>query len=143
MKRFRLLILLFSFILFIGCEDAHPKNKNEHICPQCNMPFSINEYSSTYKDIKFDDIGCMILWAKEKHIDLNKIDTQIYINDKKKYINSKKAYYKINGKTPMNYGFVAYENNCDECIVFEEVVLRMLRGEHLANPRIRKKVLGY
>ena len=145
---FKSLFLALSLFLFIGCQDSATNEKtilkeHEHICPQCNMPFSINKHSSIYKEIKFDDIGCMILWAKEHDVDLSKIETKIYLNEQKKYINSKDAYYKIDGRTPMNYGFVAYEKNCDECIKFDEVILKMLRGEHLGNPKIRKKVLGY
>ena len=43
----------------------------------------------------------------------------------------------------MLYGFSAYENECNGCIKFEEVIMKMLRGEHMANPKIRKKILGY
>ena len=41
------------------------------------------------------------------------------------------------------YGFTPYEKKCKNCINFDEVILRMLRGEHMANPKIRKQILGY
>jgi hypothetical protein len=43
----------------------------------------------------------------------------------------------------MNYGFGAYESKQDRSIGFDEVILKMLRGEHMANPKIRKQILGY
>ena len=91
----------------------------------------------------FDDVGCMILWSKENNIDLKNTKTKIFSNDTKKYIDTFKAYYMINEKTPMLYGFSAYENKKDGSIDFNEVIIRMLRGEHMANPKIRKQILGY
>ena len=64
-------------------------------------------------------------------------------NDTHRYIDIKKAFYSINEKTPMSYGFSAYENEIENSIDFNEVRLRMLRGEHMANPKIRKHILGY
>ena len=50
--------------------------------------------------------------------------------------------FAINENTPMHYSFSAYEKKCEECITFDEVIIRMLRGEHMANPKIRKQILG-
>jgi hypothetical protein len=91
----------------------------------------------------FDDPGCMILWAKKSKINLEKSEVEIFSNDTKKYIDAKGAFYKIDEKTPMLYGFSAYEENIDNSINFDEVTIRMLRGEHMANPKIRKHILGY
>ena len=52
------------------------------------------------------------------------------------------AYFIINDKTPMNYGFGAYENEVNDSIKADEVELKILRGEHMANPKIRKQILG-
>ena len=43
----------------------------------------------------------------------------------------------------MGFNQVYYENKKDNSISFDEVVMRMLRGEHMANPKIRKNILGY
>ncbi len=43
----------------------------------------------------------------------------------------------------MGYGFGAYENKKEDVINFEEMLLKMYRGENLTNPHIRKKLLGY
>jgi hypothetical protein len=67
---------------------------------------------------------------------------EIFSNDTKRYIDAKVAYFIINDKTPMNYGFVAYENEVNDSIKADEVELKILRGEHMANPKIRKQILG-
>lgn len=90
----------------------------------------------------FDDIGCMILWAKDKGIDLTKVKTKVFTNDTKKFIDAQIANYTIGDKTPMAYGFAAYENLEKNRINFNEVILRMLRGENMANRKIRKQILG-
>ena len=90
----------------------------------------------------FDDIGCMILFCKENQIDLKHVDSKVFTTDTKRYINSPTAYYKIDEKTPMNYGFAAYEKQKKETVKFDEIIVKMLRGEHMANPKIRKQILG-
>ena len=153
MKLLKLLLLIFSFfIFFTGCNSNESSITKESkldakICPQCNMQLTNSKiHTATAKqndDITyFDDLGCLILWSKEKNVDLKKIKTNIFSNDTKKYIDTEKAYYKIDEKTPMKYGFSAYEEKKDGTINFDEVMIRMLRGEHMANPKIRKQILG-
>ena len=143
MKLFHSILFAISIILFIGCSDNI--KETIHICPQCNMLLPKSNINTSNIDQKhyFDDIGCMILYSKEHTIDLKKLKLNIFTNDTKHYINPYKAYFTIDEKTPMNYGFTAYENSCKGCIQFDEVILRMLRGEHMANPKIRKQILGY
>jgi hypothetical protein len=52
------------------------------------------------------------------------------------------AWYGIKDATELRYGGGAREKKCVGCIPFEEMRLRMLRGENLTNPKIRKKLLG-
>jgi len=145
----KLLIVLSFTIFFIGCgDDDSTKNTNLRICPQCNMPLPDSnihtaDLEQDGKITYFDDIGCTILWAKDEKIDLKKVQTRIYSNDSKKYIDPFKAHFAINERTPMLYGFSAYEKPCEGCINFDEVIVKMLRGEHMANPKIRKQILGY
>ena len=146
MKKFRLLFLLFiASLFFVACDSTSDNAKNNSkICPKCNMPLPKSNIHTAVADTTyFDDIGCMILWAKENEIDLKKVDVKVFSNDTKRYIDAKTAYYKINEITPMSYGFSAYEANQKDTISFDEVVIRMLRGEHMANPKIRKQMLGY
>ncbi len=100
---------------------------------------TIKSYGKMYY---FDDIGCMILWSSQNSINLPKSDPRVFTNDTKRYIDAFSAHYTIDEKTPMSYGFSAYENKTEGTIDFKEVILRMLRGEHMANPKIRKQILG-
>ncbi len=90
----------------------------------------------------FDDPGCMILWLKDKSF---KDDVVMWVKtlDTKKWIQAQKAWYTQTDKTPMHYGFGARQTYKKGYIDFEKMRLKMLRGENLTDPRIRKKLLGY
>jgi len=150
MKSFNL-ILIFALSFFSACNSTQnsgakdPQTKSR-ICPQCHMEVDkSNEHSASIVKngtiYYFDDIGCLILWSHE-----NKLDAKlamVFTKDSARYIEAKDAHYKIGGKTPMSYGFVAFENSVEDEIDFDEVSIKMLRGEHMANPKIRKQILGY
>jgi len=150
MNKFSLLLLaLFSMLFISACNSSSDKAVQEiHICPQCNMELpASNMHTAIIEDNGninyFDDPGCMILWAKKNGMDCNGVKAKIFSNDTKRYIKAMDAFYTINEKTPMLYGFSAYEKEQENSIDFKEVKIRMLRGEHMANPKIRKHILGY
>ena len=89
----------------------------------------------------FDDPACMVEWIKDKPFkDSSKI--WVYTLDTKRWIDAKKAWYGVIDKTAMHSGFGAREKKIENAIDFKEMSLRVLRGETLANPKIRKKLLG-
>ena len=89
----------------------------------------------------FDDPGCMILWIEKKPFrDQAKI--WVHTIDTKRWVDARKAYYGISDRTEMKYGFGAREHESNSTIDFNEMRLRMLRGENMTNPKIRKKLLG-
>ncbi|WP_310441358.1 hypothetical protein [Sulfurimonas sp.] len=89
----------------------------------------------------FHDHGGMIKWLEDKEFrDSAKI--WVMSRDTKKWIDARGAFYSLKDKTAMGYGFGAYEKNSDEYVDFETMRLRMLRGETLRNPLIRKQLLG-
>ena len=90
----------------------------------------------------FDDPGCMVLWLQDKSFK-NEAKLWVHSIDTQKWIDAKKAAYGVKDKTEMHYGFGAREKKIDETIDFEEMELRMYRGENLTNPKIRKKLLGH
>jgi len=113
---------------------------------QCGMTIRHKEHtvqaiSQNGKTWFFDDPGCFALWFKEFK---NKDDLTIfaYSNDTKKYIDAKKAWYNKTEETTMGYGFGTYENKKANMITFDEMLVKMYQGEHLANPDVRKKLLG-
>lgn len=136
MRVFKFTLLL---LLFLGCESSAEKKE---ICPQCNMPVPTSREYTSYLDSQhyFDDMGCLILWTKAHGHNPSK--AKVFTKDTEKYIVATAAFYTINEKTPMGYGFSAYEHHQEESILFDEMKLRMLRGEHMANPKIRKHILG-
>jgi hypothetical protein len=142
MKKFKFLytLTLFLLLLLVACDSSNAKKQD--ICPQCNMPIAKSkEYSSNLDNkVYFDDIGCLILWTKKESKDPSQ--AMVFTKDTKQYIKATDAFYTIKERTPMGYGFTAYEKEQPESIKFEEMKLRMLRGEHMANPKIRKQILG-
>ncbi len=89
----------------------------------------------------FHDHGGMIKWLEDKEFrDSAKI--WVMSRDTKKWIDARGAFYSLKDKTAMGYGFGAYEKNSDGYVDFETMRLRMLRGETLRNPLIRKQLLG-
>jgi len=114
--------------------------------PQCAMVVEKNEFAAQLaaksgKTWVFDDIGCLVLWLDDKvFIDAPKI--WVYTMDSKKWIPANKAHYSTTERTPMLHGFGAYESPKEGLIDYEEMRQRVLRGEDMTNPIIRKKLLG-
>lgn len=89
----------------------------------------------------FHDHGGMVKWLDDKEF---KDSSVIWLKsrDTKKWINARGAFYSLTDETAMGYGFGAYENKRDSLVDFDTMRLRMLRGETLNNPSIRKQLLG-
>jgi len=140
MREFKFLLFLLFLGFFIGCDSS--TSISQPICPQCNMPIPESKEQSAHLNKKtyFDDMGCLILWTKDEEKEPSR--AMVFTKDTKQYIRATDAHYTINERTPMGYGFTAYEKAQEKSIKFDEVKLRMLRGEHMANPKIRKQILG-
>lgn len=89
----------------------------------------------------FHDHGGMVNWIKDKPFKDQAV-IWVYTVDTKRYIDARSAWYSRTDTTPMLYGFGAYENKKDSLVDFETMFLHMVRGEHLANPKIKKQLLG-
>ncbi len=157
------ILILFPIILLVGAflftRTQDPSNivntKKEPLefkdntlqCPQCNMflvgkKYTAETITSEGKTHFFDDVGCMVLWAEENLKGDKNLVSWVYTLDSHKWVKSNKAFYSINDGTPMHYGFGAYEHSFEKAIKYDEMKLRMLRGENMTNPKIRKKILG-
>ncbi len=151
----RVFLLLF-FLFFVGCEkiEVYKKSKDgkpvifkpgEVQCVECTMQLETKLHSAQAimpngRVYFFDDPGCLAKWylnQKEK----DKIKLWIYTDDTHRYIDARKAWYKLGDKTPMNYGFGAYEKKVAGAVGFEEFLAMMARGENMTNPAIRKRFL--
>jgi len=88
----------------------------------------------------FDDPGCMIKWLRDKPFK-DRATLWVRTVDTNRWIDAKKAYFGVKDHTAMHYGFGARERKGEQTIIFKEMRLRVLRGETLANPKWRKKIL--
>jgi len=120
---------------------------NKYQDSDCGMVITGLDYASQVvapngKTWFFHDHGDFVLWLKDKKF---KEDVLIWVmsRDTKKWIDAKKAFYSLREKTPMGFGFGAYEKKLDGFIDFETMKLRVLRGETLRNPLIKKQLLGH
>ena len=97
--------------------------------------------SPSSKTYFFHDHGGMVNWLSDKGF---KDEAIIWVTsrDSQKFINARSAYYSVDDITPMGNGFGAYEFNKDGLISFEEMSLKMLRGENMNNPQIKKQLQG-
>ena len=90
----------------------------------------------------FHDHGGFVHWLEDKSFK-NNVVIWVMSKDTKRWINAKDTYYSLNDITPMGYGFGAYEYKRNNMIVYEEMKLKMLRGETMNNPLIKKQLLGH
>ena len=116
-------------------------------CPRCFMYLVGKKHTAQAIDAAgktyfFDDPGCLILWTKEQKIASETLTLWIYSMDTHRWIDMRKAHFDTKEITPMGHGFAAYENAQEGFIDFEEMHLHMLRGESMANPKIKKQLLG-
>ncbi len=113
---------------------------------QCGMTITSNKHSAQAiapdgRTWFFDDPGCLALWYKNIEFQENAI-IWVFSNGTNEYRDGKKAWYDKTSNTPMEYGFGAYKNKKEGMISFDEMIIKMYRGENLTNPLIRNKLLG-
>ena len=119
---------------------------NKHQDSDCGMViedlhFASQVVSKNGKTWFFHDHGGFVKWLEDKEF---KDDAVIWVmsRDSKKWIDGRTAFYSLDDITPMGYGFGAYENRLQNHVDFKTMKLKMLRGETMNNPIIRKKLLG-
>jgi len=89
----------------------------------------------------FHDHGDFVEWLKDKPFAKDAV-IWVMSRDTHRWIDGRKAFYSVNEITPMEYGFGAYEKRKDGMIDFTTMRLRVLRGETMKDPKIRKQLLG-
>lgn len=89
----------------------------------------------------FHDHGGFVHWLEDKPFRDEAI-IWVYSKDTKEWIDGKKALYSRSDITPMGYGFGAYKHKQEGFISYEQMRLKMLRGETMNNPKIKKQLLG-
>ncbi len=112
----------------------------------CGMIITDLEYASQVVAVDgktwfFHDHGGFVHWLKDKQFK-DEVTIWVMARDTKKWIDGKKAFYSSTEITPMGFGFGAYENNQTAFIDFQTMQLRVLHGETMRNPLIKKQLLG-
>ena len=137
------ILLTLSMIFFLACSEqeqakgAAKMHWDRDMCSRCVMVISDRKNSvqvymnETKKTYKFDDIGCMVLFADEEKIDIFK-DSRILITDVKtgEWIDARAAFFTSKNTTPMGFGFSAYKSKKDileneSIFSFDEVIKRI------------------
>ena len=113
---------------------------------QCGMPVehladSCQVNAPDGKTWFFDDVGCMALWIENKSF-INEAKIWVYSRDTNEWIDARSAWYSLVDDTPMRYGFGAYIKQEEKFIDFETMTLKMLRGENMTDPYVRRELLG-
>lgn len=152
---FLIIIILFSTTSFkqstVVVQHNHKKEPINIVAHKykdrfCNMDIEDITYSAqailiNNDTIFFDDIGCLILWLEEQ-TRKDKIVLWVWARDAGIYIDATKAWYSLTEHTPMRYGFGAYKTKQNNYINFDTMTHSMLNGNTMANPKIRKYLLG-
>jgi hypothetical protein len=118
----------------------------EYQCSTCKMEiehlhFAAQAVNSSGKTWFFDEIGCLVTWLEDQSFKQHAtLWTQTL--DTHQWINAKEAWYSRDSATPMGYGFGAHEHFKEGFIDYETMRLKMLRGENMTDPYIRKQLLG-
>jgi len=129
------ILLLLSMLLLLACGEKQETNKaaqmhwDRDMCARCVMVISDRKNSVQVKDktsnkvYKFDDLGCMAIWAKEGKINLK--NSFVWVTDANtgEWIDAKVAFYTSGNITPMGYGYSAYtsKDNLKNIMTFDEV----------------------
>ena len=113
---------------------------------QCGMVISSHKYAAQAVDeegktLFFDDVGCLAEWLRSKK-EPSRYRLYVFTNDTARWIDARKAHYSRTEKTPMHYGFGAYEMPKEGLIDFKALTLFVLRNETLNNPYTKRELLG-
>lgn len=124
-----------------------PVGENKYLDSQCGMLLETEKFAAEVISKEgitwfFHDPGGVPLWIKDRGEDFKK-DVNIWFLtlDTKKWLKSDEVWFSLTDITPMEYGFGAYENKKKGYISYKRMELRMLRGENMTNPRVKKALL--
>lgn len=90
----------------------------EDVCDRCKMIISEKEFSTQYllsrgEARKFDDVGCMIEYLREREDERDAL-TAVYVRDfdTGEWIDGEKAFYFRGGdvQSPMGYGIISFSS---------------------------------
>ena len=119
---------MFSFLVLLGCGTSKVEPvalAPEDMCAYCRMAVSERRYAGELIDsegqaFKFDDIGCMVNFIKNKKSSTNILAYFVMDFEERQWIKADDAYYVRSSEltTPMNGGIIAFRNqpNAQEAV---------------------------
>ncbi len=120
--------------------------KKEYQCSTCKMEIEHLQFAAEVVNTKgktwfFDEIGCVVEWLENQPF---KQSATLWskTEDTNRWVDAREAWYSRDSITPMGYGFGAQEHFKEGYINYETMRLKMLRGENMSDPYIRKQLLG-
>ena len=106
-----------------------------------NLNFASQVIAPDGKTWFFHDHGGMAAWLKTRPFE-NDATIWVHDLDSGQWINGRTAWYSRTDETPMLYGFGAYQSKQTGFVDFMSMQRYMLRGETIANPAIRRQLMG-
>lgn len=140
---------LFFLLLLSAC-SGEPEtgpvkiNWDRDICERCRMVLSdphfaaqiryLPEGKKRSKVMKFDDIGCAVLWLEDKPWK-NDDNIEIWVSDhrNKEWIDARTATYVTKNTTPMEYGLGAQPEPTEGGLNFEQAKVHIADIEEKFN----------
>ena len=112
--------LIFSVLVFADCQPRTIEPvaiAPEDMCSYCKMALSEKQYAAELIDsdgqaFKFDDIGCLLNFIKQRSINLSGASLFVMDFDQRQWIKADTAYYvrSPDVTTPMNGGIIAFKD---------------------------------
>ena len=109
-----------TLVLLAGCQKGSMEPVNiepNDMCAFCRMSISEKRYAAELvqhdgEALKFDDIGCMVNFTKQKHIGAASGAAFVMDFDRREWLKANDAFYVRSSefKTPMNGGIVAFKD---------------------------------
>ena len=130
-------VAITMMLVLANCQSANLEPvaiEANDMCAFCRMSISEKRYAAELIDqdgeaYKFDDIGCMVNFMKQKKNDGSIRATFVMDFEQREWIKAEDAFYarSVEFKTPMSSGIVAFRNEANAHAVAEKYQSTMLR----------------
>jgi len=132
-----------SLLFLLGCQTskiAPVALAPEDMCAYCKMAISEKRYAAEFVDsegqaFKFDDIGCMVNFIKNKKSSAKVVAHFVMDFDERQWTKAEGAYYVRSSElaTPMNGGIIAFKNQAKAKEAADRYHGKLIRFEDLFN----------
>ena len=135
--------LTLAALLLTGCDQPAGNTPvsiawDRDTCEHCRMTISDRAYAaqawagSDRRYYKFDDIGCMVNWLRERGGSPEQLKLWVadhLHHDEVHWLDARTAWYRSGLRTPMDYGFGAMAEPAKDAVDFDTASARMLKRD--------------